>query len=414
MIFFTATTESLTLVTAAALSLDWSVGYVDIDTIAGATPGSSQGTVSTATTTTVVPAPAASVQRQLKFFTAVNKDAVSTQTLTLNKVTGAGTFNIRRNIPLLPNETLLWVDSVGFAILTASGVPKVANALTDLGTGVAAFLASPTSANLAVALTDETGTGANVFATSPTLVTPVLGVASGTSVTWSSTDTAAAFIPSGSSAPTNGLYLAATNSVALSTNSAERFRLDSTGNAGFGVSPANWHSAYKTIDIQTRGLGLSGSNDSGAISVNAYFDAADVRWEYKGTSSLSPVKIEFYDGLVTFSRAASGTANAAITWIDTLTINNTGQVSIKTAGKGLSITEGSNCKQGLTGNLVAGVLVVANTSVTSDSRIQLTRETAGGTLGHISYTKVAGTSFTITSTSATETSTFVYSIFEPS
>lgn len=45
----------------------------------------------------------------------------------------------------------------------------------SLATGVAAFLATPTSANFAAALTDETGTGANVFATSPTLVTPILG-----------------------------------------------------------------------------------------------------------------------------------------------------------------------------------------------------------------------------------------------
>lgn len=40
---------------------------------------------------------------------------------------------------------------------------------------VAAFLATPSSANLKSALTDETGSGAAVFADTPTLVTPVLG-----------------------------------------------------------------------------------------------------------------------------------------------------------------------------------------------------------------------------------------------
>ena len=49
---------------------------------------------------------------------------------------------------------------------------------SGLGTGVATFLGTPSSANLLAALTDETGTGANVFATSPTLVTPNLGVPS--------------------------------------------------------------------------------------------------------------------------------------------------------------------------------------------------------------------------------------------
>lgn len=47
------------------------------------------------------------------------------------------------------------------------------------------FLTNPTSANLATAVTGETGSGALVFATSPTLVTPVLGVATGTSLTTS-------------------------------------------------------------------------------------------------------------------------------------------------------------------------------------------------------------------------------------
>ena len=44
------------------------------------------------------------------------------------------------------------------------------------------FLTNPTSANLATAVTGDTGSGALVFATSPTLVTPVLGVATGTSL----------------------------------------------------------------------------------------------------------------------------------------------------------------------------------------------------------------------------------------
>jgi hypothetical protein len=43
------------------------------------------------------------------------------------------------------------------------------NGIAGLGANVGAFLATPTSANLAAALTDETGTGANVFAASPAL-----------------------------------------------------------------------------------------------------------------------------------------------------------------------------------------------------------------------------------------------------
>jgi hypothetical protein len=61
------------------------------------------------------------------------------------------------------------------------GTLPVANGgtgLTSLGAGVATFLGTPSSANLAAAVTDETGSGALVFATSPTFVTPALGTPS--------------------------------------------------------------------------------------------------------------------------------------------------------------------------------------------------------------------------------------------
>jgi hypothetical protein len=66
-----------------------------------------------------------------------------------------------------------------------TGTLPVANGgtgITSLGTGIATFLGTPSSANLLAAMTDETGTGSLVFATSPTLVTPNIGAATGTSL----------------------------------------------------------------------------------------------------------------------------------------------------------------------------------------------------------------------------------------
>jgi hypothetical protein len=62
--------------------------------------------------------------------------------------------------------------------LTLAGnttVTPAVGSITGLGIGVATWLATPSSANLAAAVSDETGSGALVFATSPTLVTPILG-----------------------------------------------------------------------------------------------------------------------------------------------------------------------------------------------------------------------------------------------
>ena len=58
-------------------------------------------------------------------------------------------------------------------LTNCTGLP-VATGISGLGASVAAFLATPSSANLATAVTGETGSGALVFATSPTLATPTL------------------------------------------------------------------------------------------------------------------------------------------------------------------------------------------------------------------------------------------------
>lgn len=79
---------------------------------------------------------------------------------------------------------------------------------------------------------------------------------------------------------------------------------------------------------------------------------------------------------------------------------------------GFNITEQTNGRMGVA-TMVAGTIEVANTSVTANSRIFLTVQAAGGTQGHLSITRTAGTSFTITSTSNLDTSTVAWEIKEP-
>ena len=80
-----------------------------------------------------------------------------------------------------PTLTTPALGTPASGVLTnATGLP-ISTGVSGLASGVATFLGTPTSANLISAVTNETGTGALVFATSPTLVTPALGTpASGT------------------------------------------------------------------------------------------------------------------------------------------------------------------------------------------------------------------------------------------
>jgi hypothetical protein len=62
------------------------------------------------------------------------------------------------------------------------GAVSISSGVSGLATDMATFLGNATSANLATTMTDETGSGALVFANTPALVTPDIGAATGASV----------------------------------------------------------------------------------------------------------------------------------------------------------------------------------------------------------------------------------------
>lgn len=119
------------------------------------------------------------------------------------------------------------------------------------------------------------------------------------------------------------------------------------------------------------------------------------------------------DGQLGWSSGAAATdvtlARGAANRLDATTAD----LRIATAGRGLQIAEGTNAKMGVS-TLVAGTVTVANTSVTANSRIFLTCQTPGGTPGFLRVSaRTAGTSFTILSSSNTDTSAVGWFMVEP-
>jgi hypothetical protein len=101
----------------------------------------------------------------------------------------------------------------------------------------------------------------------------------------------------------------------------------------------------------------------------------------------------------------------AMTINGTTLVNN--NLKINTVGNGLFVKEGTNAKMG-TATLVAGTVTVSTTAVTANSRIMLTGQNASGTAGSLGISaRTSGTSFTILSTSSTDTRLVAWFIIEP-
>lgn len=81
-------------------------------------------------------------------------------------------------------------------------------------------------------------------------------------------------------------------------------------------------------------------------------------------------------------------------------------------GKSMIFTTGTNAKIGTSATLVGGTVTVNTTAVGANSMVILNKTAAGGIEGFVRVSVSAGTSFTITSSSGTDTSTFDWFIIE--
>ena len=183
---------------------------------------------------------------------------VGTSPIIFNQFSGPGTYTAGNGLTLTGSQfsinTGVTADLSTAQTLTNKTINganntltvRLANDITGFGTEVATFLATPTSANLAAAVTDETGSGALVFATSPTLVTPNIGVATGTSLSTSGAITASA---------TSGrvsLGVDAGGSISLG-------RIDNTSNTPY----IDFNSGATTVDFDVRVQASGGDGTAG-------------------------------------------------------------------------------------------------------------------------------------------------------
>jgi hypothetical protein len=182
------------------------------------------------------------------------------------------------------------------------------NSIIVLATGMQAFLAVPSSANLRAAMTDETGTGLLVFATSPTLATPTITnptVTTGTFTSPALVTPALGTVTSGNiSACTStnmvmvSPVIGAATGTSLSTTGSQF--ISSTGKHGYAIGSGG--TVTQTISKST-GVTLSKSN--GQITLDGAALAASTTVSFSLTNTL----IEAGDILI-MNHISGGTAGS--------------------------------------------------------------------------------------------------------
>ena len=218
-------------------------------------------------------------------------------------------------------------NATGLPLTTGvTGTLPVANGgtgITSLGTGVATFLGTPSSANLAAALTDETGTGANVFATSPTLVTPVLGVATATSINGTTIPSSATLIKASDTGTVTSTMIANDTIVNADINSAAAIAYSKLALAGTITSADIANDTIVNADINT---------------------AAAIDWTKLGISStVSSTEIGYVDGVTSAIQtqldAKLASATAASTYAPIASPTLTGVPLAPTAAANTNTTQ---------------------------------------------------------------------------
>jgi hypothetical protein len=211
--------------------------------------------------------------------------------------------------------------------------------VTGLGTGIGTFLATPSSANLAASLTDETGTGAAVFANAPTLIGPALGtpvsgnlsnctgVASGNdgNSNYSANNFLPGYATTATAAGTTTLTVASAREQVFTGSTTQNCKLPVTSTLVLGTSFIINNTSTGTVTIQS-----SGSNTVTTVLQNATAKVMCILTS--GTSAASWLVVS-NSGLLTSGGAlgtpSSGTATN-ITGLPIAGITGTG-VGVATA-----------------------------------------------------------------------------------
>ena len=227
-----------------------------------------------------------------------------------------------------------------------------------LGTGVQTFLATPSSANLLSAITDETGTGTVVFSTNPTITnptftTPTLGAATATSITSGTLNLTTPLSVSsggiGASTATQNFVFA--GPATGSTAGAPTFRALTAADlpAGSGSYIANQTTQQATSNFNISGSGVIGTSlTAGTLSLTTALSVANGG---TGASTLAANAVLIGNGTGAIQTLAPGTTG------NVLVSNGTTWVSQAAPASGVSTVGSISATSNVKGATISGTTI---------------------------------------------------------
>lgn len=250
--------------------------------------------------------------------------------------------------------------------------------------------------------------------------------------------TAGSVAVNGTTAPANGLYLPAANTLTFSANSVPQMQVTTTASAvnllsvtggGTGINPtitAGGSGADATVGInyQTRGTATSNHNFycGGALSVQVGGSSTNTSYLSIGgginstaisaQSGTNPTLTIYTTGTGGIVFKTSNTVNTILSLADSGDITaNTGNLVMGVAAKGLVLKRGANGRCGTFVATGTTAVTVSNTSLAITDGVIISLNAVGGTVGASPTIKTitAATSFTVAAT-AGDTSTYNYNL----